>query len=261
MELLTKEAVGLAFSKAAATYDEACDFQKETGQRLIDRILSDGPKSAEVLDIGMGTGRIAHELSLRFKRPVHGCDLAWGMVLFSKTNRTGVIAVQADMERLPYKPETFGIVFSNIAHQWGRHIKAAFLEVERVLKPGGRFYFSILAKNSLIELYKSLKIVTGKNYGEGLFPDVEDLKSELAGSGLGVDWCEEETLKRYYRNSFELVKRLKDIGAGRISGENIFGMGRRGLFLRMLETYNRRFCENGRIFASYNVVSGCATKR
>jgi malonyl-CoA O-methyltransferase len=257
---LTKEAVGLAFSKAAATYDEACDFQKEAGQRLIDRILSDGLEPGKILDIGMGTGGIAHELSLRFKRPVHGCDLAWGMVLFSKTNRAGIMAVQADMENLPYKRGAFDVIFSNIAHQWCRDSKAAFLEVKRVLQAGGRFYFSILAEGSLGELYKSIENVTGHDYSRELFLSSAAIESKLISAGFEFGYFETRILRRYYRNSFELVKRLKDMGAGKIPGVSIFGMGQRNRFLRMLEFYNRHFCESGKAFASYNVVSGCVRK-
>lgn len=260
MKLLTKQEVGLAFSKAAATYDEACDFQKETGRELTDKVLRDAVHSGRILDIGMGTGRITQGLYLAFNRPVFGCDIAWGMVSFSKTNCVGVIPAQADMEKLPYKTGIFDIVFSNIAHQWGRDNKSAFLEAKRILKAGGRFYFSILAKGSLPELYESIKTVTGKDYGKDIFPDPGNIRSELVNSGFEIDGFETKTLRRYYKNSFELIKKLKDIGAGRVSEANIFGMGRRSLFLRMLEEYNRRFGDNGKVFASYNVVSGCARK-
>lgn len=252
--------MGLAFSKAAGTYDRACDFQKETARDLIQRVLNDGGRANKILDIGMGTGRMTQELASVFERPVFGCDIAWGMVSFSKTNYAGIIPAQADMERLPYKAGIFDIVFSNIAHQWCRDIKSAFLEVKRVLKTGGRFWFSILAKDSLVELYKSIETVTGEDYSKDLFPNAERVRLELINSGLELDWFETKTLKRYYKNSFELVKRLKDIGAGRVSGANIFGMGQRGLFVRMLEVYNRRFSESGKISASYNIVSGCARK-
>jgi len=257
---LTKEEVGLAFSKAAVTYDEASDFQKEAGLKLIDRILSDGLRPDKILDVGMGTGRITRELSLKFNIPVYGCDIAWGMVSFSKANYTTIIPVQADMEKLPYKAGVFDITFSNIAYQWGRDIGSAFSEVKRVLKTGGRFYFSILVKGSLAELYKSIEMATNEDYSGDLFPDAGRIKLKLINSGLELDQFEAKTLRRYYNNSFELVKKLKDIGAGRISGENIFGMGRRGLFLRMLEMYDKSFSENGKITASYNIVSGCARK-
>lgn len=260
MRPLSKEEVSRAFSKAAPTYDLASDFQKETGQKLIDRILSDGLRPDKILDVGMGTGRITRELSLKFNRPVHGCDIAWGMVSFSKANYGRIIPAQADMEKLPYKAGIFDMVFSNIAHQWGRDIGSAFLEVKRVLKSEGRFWFSILVKGSLVELYKSMEIVTGEDYSKDLFPNAERVRSELINAGLELDWFETKTLNRCYKNSFELVKRLKAIGAGRVSGENIFGMGRRGLFLRMLEAYDGRFSEGGEVFASYNVVSGCARK-
>jgi malonyl-CoA O-methyltransferase len=257
---LTKEKIGLAFSRAAATYDNASDFQKETARWLIQRIREDGVCTGRALDIGMGTGRITQELASLFKGAVFGCDLAWGMVSFSKANCTGIAPTQADMENLPYRSGVFDIVFSNIVHQWGHDFRSAVSELRRVLKNGGRFYFSILTENSLHELYKSLESVTGRDYKRGLFPAPGDVRSGLINSGFGLDWFEEKALKRYYAGSLELIKRLKDIGAGRISAENIFGMGQKGLFFRMLEEYDRCFGDGARVFATYNVALGCAIK-
>ena len=260
MKLLTKEEVGLAFSKAAPTYDLASDFQKETGQRLIDRILSDGLRPDKILDVGMGTGRITRELSLKFNRPIHGCDIAWGMVRFSRSNAGDIFAIQADMENLPYKTGIFDVVFSNIAYQWTHNLKAAISEIKRVTSQQGRFYFSILVEDSLNELYKSIALAANKDYNKGLFPGAEYLRHEFREAGFRLAWAEELCLKKYYKDSLELIRRLKNIGAGKIFKSNIFGMGQRQLFFKMLEGYNSMFNENGRVFASYNIFLGRAQK-
>ncbi len=260
MKLLSKEEVSRAFSKAAPTYDLASDFQKETGLKLIDKILSDGLRPDKILDVGMGTGRITHEMSLKFNRPVHGCDISWGMVRFSRSNAGDIFAIQADMEKLPYKDGIFDVVFSNIAYQWAHNLKAALSEIKRVTNQRGRFYFSILVENSLNELYKSIALAANKDYSKDLFPGTEYLRHEFREVGFRLAWAEELRLKKYYKDSLELIRRLKSIGAGKIFNSNIFGMGQRRIFFKMLEGYNAMFNENGRVFASYNIFLGCAQK-
>ncbi|MBI4336075.1 MAG: methyltransferase domain-containing protein [Candidatus Omnitrophica bacterium] len=258
---MVKEKIKESFSKAAVTYDRAADFQRETGLRLIERILLENASLGMVLDTGMGTGRLTQALSQRIGGRVHGCDLAWGMVSFSKNNTRGVITSQADMERLPYKAETFDIVFSNIACQWARDLTEAFSEVRRVLKIGGRFYFSILAKGSLKELHgvlnEFLKIEGFKDF----LPSREEIRERFKETGLDFVWIEDTVIKRYYSNCLELLRRVKQSGAGRVSASNLIGMGDRDLFFEMVNRYDANFREGDKVFATYRVLMGCVRKK
>ena len=258
--MLSKEKIKKSFSKAASTYDEASDFQKETGHRLIDMILSDGTPNDMILDIGMGTGNITQEFAKRLNRCVYGCDLSWGMVHFSKVNTKGLFISQADTEFLPYKTDVFDIVFSNATYQWVTDFESAFLEVKRILKKDGRFYFSILVKNSLKELYKVLEGIVKKDYGIDFLPNSEWIRLKLKESGLKVVRYEEKTLKRYYESPLALLKTLKRVGAGKVLDGNMFGMGQRRLFFEMIKAYDRNFNEEGKIFVNYNVLFGCVKK-
>ena len=258
--LLSKERIGEYFSRAAATYDQASDFQRETGRVLIERMLSDGARGGTILDAGMGTGAVTQVLADRLSGRVFGCDIAWGMALFSSKNTKGIFIAQADTERLPYRKEVFDVVFSNIVYQWSPDLESAFLETYRILKNDGRFYFSILTRGSVRELYETIKKITGKDYAADFFPAAEKIIAEITNSGLNLVWSREHAVKRYYESPLELLRRLKKMGAGRVLEDNVFGMGKRRLFFEMLEAYSRAFSENGRIFATYNVILGCAKK-
>lgn len=257
--MLSKEKIRESFSKAAYTYDEASDFQRDIGRKLIERILSDGRNFKKALDIGLGTGSITQELAERFEK-IYGCDIAWGMVSFSKANTKDIFITQADAEILPYKEAVFDIVFSNLTYQWIHNFRQAFSEIKRVLKNKGRFYFSILVEDTLTELYRTLKDVVKKDYAADFLPNPKYIKLELKWHGLDIAWWEEVTLKRYYENSLELVKRLKKIGAGRMTESNLFRMGQRALFFKILDEYNRNFIEDGKVFATYKVILGYAEK-
>ena len=98
---------------------------------------------------------------------LHGLDLAYGMIsracLVARecaffTPSTGAnfpLFLQADAEKLPYRSESFDLVLSNLAYQWVPDRGQAFREVYRVLKPGGRFFFSTLGHGTLAELHAS----------------------------------------------------------------------------------------------------------
>lgn len=257
--MLSKEKIKESFSRSASTYDEAADFQKETGHRLIQKILSDNVPIDRILDVGLGTGYITRELARIFS-DVHGCDIAWGMASFSKRKANTFSIIQADAEALPYKPGTFGIVFSNITYQWIHNFRNAFLEVRRVLKDKGRFYFSILTDGSLKELYETLREVAGRGYPQDFLPGAKYINLELKWRDLDIIWWEELTIRRYYENCLELLRKFKGLGAGRLSGSNIFNMGDRELFFKMTDVYDKNFAESGKVFATYKVILGCVEK-
>jgi len=258
LKVLPKEKIRAAFSRAASTYDSASGVQTQSAERLIRRMIADGCAAGNSLDVGMGTGAATRRLARRIGGRVYGCDMAWGMVSFAKRNGGGLLISQADMEKLPYRDNIFDIVFSNIAYQWSADLRGALAEVQRVLKPAGRFYFSILARGSLRELASALKAAVQGDPRYDLLPARETIVSALAGAGLTIRWDEEFVITRYYDSPLELIKTFKKMGAAKISEDVVFGMGKRRLFFDMVEAYKKNFTRGRKVFATYNVVMGCA---
>ncbi|MCG5212194.1 class I SAM-dependent methyltransferase [Streptosporangium sp. KLBMP 9127] len=100
-----------------------------------------------VLEIGCGAGQCGRWLVTQGAR-VTGFDLSFRQLRHSQRIDldTGVVlpAVQADAERLPFAADSFDLACSAFgALPFVADAGAVFGEVVRVLRPGGRFVFSV----------------------------------------------------------------------------------------------------------------------
>jgi ubiquinone/menaquinone biosynthesis C-methylase UbiE len=135
----------------AQTYDEkwSISFDRRCTDYARDRFaaitgMPDPLPYGKALELGAGTGFF----SLNLKQAgildeVHVTDLSPGMVEAAKANAQLLgFAVEgrvADAERIPYDDNTFDVVVGHAVIHHIPDVEAAFREVLRVLKPGGRF--------------------------------------------------------------------------------------------------------------------------
>jgi ubiquinone/menaquinone biosynthesis C-methylase UbiE len=147
------------------TPEEATDYDAmdhaQVNRAFVDDLLAAVDDAAcsngRVLDVGTGTALIPIELAARgFAETIVGIDLADEMLALGRRNieRSGVGNVQlerVDAKHLPYGDETFDVVMSNsIVH----HIpqpERAFLEMQRVLTPGGLLFVRDLLRPGTVD--------------------------------------------------------------------------------------------------------------
>ena len=113
--------------------------RKEKAAAIIDILKGHkNIKNSKVLDIGTGSGVIAHEIG-KLSKNVHAVDLRDERVLKSnyKFKKT-------DSEKLPFSDKEFDIVISNhvMAHVKDNDLHLS--EIKRVLKDDGIVYLSML---------------------------------------------------------------------------------------------------------------------
>ncbi len=102
-----------------------------------------------VLDVGCGAGFDLY-IAARLAGPggkVAGVDLTEAMVARARENLHRVNITNAEVqlvekEELPFRDSTFDLVISNGVINLSPEKEALFREVNRVLKPGGRFAFA-----------------------------------------------------------------------------------------------------------------------
>lgn len=95
-----------------------------------------------VLEIGSGPGHVADMLA-QAGASVTGVDFSSKMVAVAQARYPEITFRQADAEELPFEADSFDAVIANfVVHHLARP-ETVFREVNRVLKPGGRFAFAV----------------------------------------------------------------------------------------------------------------------
>lgn len=143
---VTSDPKAVPFDRAAEYYDQTRGYPDGVGERVADLLCSAGALGTEstVLEIGVGTGRIALPLASRVQR-VAGVDLSRPMLarLRAKPGAERVRAVLGNARELPFTSRHFDAVVSvavfHLLPEWRRVLG----EVRRVLAPGGRLLTAV----------------------------------------------------------------------------------------------------------------------
>jgi ubiquinone/menaquinone biosynthesis C-methylase UbiE len=178
----------------------AKDYDKLQWAKREDYIKSflevcDPQKEDTVLDLGTGTGTIAHAISPQVK-DVIGVDISEDMLSEAqKHNRsTNIQFLRGDIRDLPFLDNSFTKVTARMVfHHLIRGLKKAVKEVYRVLKPGGIFCLSegVPPDRCVEKFYKEVFRLKEKRLT--FFP--EDLKEMIHIGGFKDVNFKEYTMK------------------------------------------------------------------
>jgi ubiquinone/menaquinone biosynthesis C-methylase UbiE len=156
---LTEGEVAGFFGARAAKYDGAYDARSADGHALRARLkatvelLGEGP--GDVLDVGMGPGRLCAELERR-GWTVYGVDSSEEMVEFARRRLPAASdrLQRAEIERLPFPDERFDAVAATGVLEYA-DLRCALDEVARVLRPEGRAVLSYPNPQALYGIWKT----------------------------------------------------------------------------------------------------------
>nr|WP_298898234.1 class I SAM-dependent methyltransferase [uncultured Altererythrobacter sp.] len=132
-----------------------------------------------VLDLGCGDGR-AVELVRSIGASYTGVDIEASPEVRART-RSDASFVSYDGQNLPFKDSSFDLVYSRQVFEHVRHPDQVAAEVQRVLKPGGKFIASL----SYLEPYHSFSIFNFTPYG--VYRLIEDNGLKLEAMWPGAD--------------------------------------------------------------------------
>src|SRR5579864_4144208 len=132
------------FDRIAPVYDSWAGGQHgRVAARLVE--LAAPAKGEHVLDVGTGTGLVAHLVAPRVNPgSVVGIDLSPQMLAIARSKQSkNVQFLGMAAEHLVFRPDTFDLVTMGEALTYLADPAAALEEANRVLRPGGRIAISI----------------------------------------------------------------------------------------------------------------------
>ncbi|MGB0495740.1 MAG: malonyl-ACP O-methyltransferase BioC [Kangiellaceae bacterium] len=253
-----------SFSKAAKNYESSAFLQKEVASRLLERLDLMNVKPKRVLDAGCGTGYCSRALNKKYKKAdVFGIDIANGMIEEAKNKNSLFNKVDyqcADINKLPFDNDYFDLVFSNLAVQWIMDPKLAFLELNRVLKPGGILIFSSMGEETLTELKQSWATIDQRIHVNHFF-DMKQVGDQVFSSNFENTVMDRDIITMSYQTMIGLMKDLKAIGANNINTERPKGLMGKTKFKQVEIEYEKFRWEDGQLPATYEVIYGHAWKK
>lgn len=254
------------FSVHACDYDSYAQVQQRVVARLVAQLADTGPLTGLVLDVGTGTGALAAALGgSRADATFVLTDIAHSMTKLATQRLPETLPCDGDARKLPFINQCFSAVVSSNVYQWVDDLPAAFCEVTRVLRPGGRFALALFGEGTLCELRGAHRQAVvdcqgGQPSHVQTFPSAAEVAAALAGAGLTprdivscpeVDW---------HPDVPSLLRQLKKIGASNAAADRPRGLASRRIMQRMIALYETQYRQAEGIPATYEVVLVVAEK-
>lgn len=144
----------------------------------------------QILDLGCGDGQLTRQLTATGAE-VRGVDASPAMVAAARS--LGVVVEEAKAEALPFDDATFDAVFSNAALHWVRGQDVMLGQVNRVLRPGGRFVAEMGGQGNIAAIRIALIAVLARHgFGDlendvNYYPTPEGYTGRLEEAGFRVE--------------------------------------------------------------------------
>lgn len=267
---LDKRQVRRSFERAAETYDAGAVLQDEICRRMLERLAYIKLEPEWVVDAGSGTGNAVPGLLARFPRArVLAFDIAlamtrrvglrrvwWRRLLDWRGGRLATVC--GDMEQMPVRSGTAGLIWSNLTLQWVNEPQRAFADMLRALAPGGLLMFSSFGPDTLKEL-RAAFAGTDRHTHVNRFIDMHDIGDILLAQGFADPVMDMEYVTLTYADVRDLMRDLKSIGARNVTLGRPAALSGKSLLAKVAQTYEscRR---DGRLPATFEVIYGHAWK-
>ena len=251
-----KRRIAINFSRAATTYDCAAALQNLVAARSMLGLPAD-LQPERVLDLGSGTGSQTAQLAGHYPdASVVGMDLAMGMAAHAQARYSQLGWCAGDIEHLPFKNDSFEVVFSSLAIQWCA-LDRVLEEAYRVLQPGGWFVFSTLAAGTMHELKQAWDAVD-RHVHVNDFDAYSTQKQCVQQSVFQMHSFKLQNETVYYPSVMQLLRDMKALGVNTVpSRQN--GLMSRQRILKLQDAYEVFRTDTG-LPLSYQVVYGILHK-
>ncbi|MEI8276313.1 MAG: methyltransferase domain-containing protein, partial [Hyphomicrobiales bacterium] len=158
----------------------------------------------------------------------------------SVTADTGLPAVRADEEALPFADASLDLVVSALALQFVNDLPGTLIQIRRALKADGLLLAAMIGGESLSELREAFaeaesEVEGGLSPRVAPFADIRDLGALLQRAGFALPVVDSDRLTVRYDNPLALMRDLRAMGATNILIERRRTPLKRATLRRMLE--------------------------
>jgi NADH dehydrogenase [ubiquinone] 1 alpha subcomplex assembly factor 5 len=232
---------------------------RDVAERLADRLDDVTRKFPRALDLGCHGGEIAAILRGRGGiETLVQCDLSPAMARRAQSN--GSATLVADEEALPFAPESFDLVISNLSLHWVNDLPGCLLQVRQCLKPDGLFLAAMLGGDTLAELRQALmEAELAESGGAGPrvspFADLRDAGGLLQRAGFALPVVDGDRLTATYPDLLGLMRDLRGMGEANAVQARPRRFPPRTLFARADHLYRRTADADGRLPATFQIIT------
>ncbi len=255
---LDRNQVRRAFSRAANCYEQHDALQREVGNRLREHLEFFDQPVRRVLDLGAGTGLGTVALQQHYpKAKLIAADLALPMLQQARHHAgwrgRRFARVATDARQLPFADASFDVLYSNLCIQWLETPQTLFVELLRVLRPGGFLLLTSFGPDTLQELRRAWAYADDQYPHVSRFLDMHDLGDAALLAGLRDPVLSSEALQMTYPDVAALLRELKGLGATNADQSRQRGLTGKSRYQRMLQAYPQQ--ADGRIGSSWEIVT------
>ena len=269
--ILNKRQLRNSFERAAVGYDKAAMLQREICDRMLSRLDYIKCIPGTILDAGSGTGYGGRKLANRYPDAgIIALDLAlamhyqarptapswWKQVLSIRKNITNYVC--GDIEQLPFRDSSIGMVWSNLSLQWCNDIEQTFAGMHRVLQPEGLLMFSTFGPDTLHELRQAF-LGMDDNSHVNHFIDMHDIGDLLVHNGFAMPVMDMEYITLTYDDVISVMRDLKAMGAHNVIQDRKRGLTGKIGWGKVLNNYEA-FRKDGKLPVTFELVYGHAWK-
>lgn len=233
--------------RARATFRDAAFLHERVVADLADRLEAIPRPFPRVLALG-GGGLFSEEVRARPELSA----------------RIGAI-LEADLdfidpEQLPFAPNSFELIVSSLALHWINDLPGALIQLRLALKPDGLLLASLFGGETLHELRLSLieaesELTGGAGPRVSPFADLQDIAGLLQRAGFALPAADRDVVTVRYGEPMRLLADLRAMGETSALRERSPRALSQRILARAFEIYSERYSEDGRVRATFEILT------
>jgi malonyl-CoA O-methyltransferase len=259
-------------------------LRREVASRMLERLVLVRLSAKNVLDAGCGIGPdipVLHGICP--DATITAVDSAHGMLLAIQTAEQAASStvsrllsqwlpknnylkrehntdlICSDFARLPFKANSFDLVWSNLALHWHPQPDRVFLEWRRILRADGLLMFSCFGPDTLKQLRAAFEKIDASNCQTRVLPfvDLHDFGDMLVSAGFSTPVMDMETITVTYESVTRLIHDVRALGGNPLANR-LRGLQGRNSWQKFNDALEALRADNGKIPLTYEVIYGHA---